>query len=82
MLIVAQSFIIALGLRVGFDRWDAIVLTAINVLLVMFVGVKLPTGFLASVVLTAWIVWRAWPALSGSLLGRPRSMVRDARSPG
>jgi hypothetical protein len=82
MLVIAQSFIIALGLRVGFGRWDAIVLTAINVLLVMFVGVKLPTGFLASVVLTAWIVWRAWPALAALPPSLPRSIVRDARSSG
>jgi arabinofuranan 3-O-arabinosyltransferase len=82
MLVVAQAFIIAHGLRVGFGRWDAIMLTAVNALLVMFVGVKLPTGFLASIVLACWLMVRAWPALAAMPSSWTASAAGDAPSPG
>ncbi len=75
MLAVAQAFLVAYGLKVGFGRWDGLVIVAVNVVLFVFVAVKLPTGFVAGLLLCAWVLLQArsdwmsvswgWPQLAG-----------------
>jgi hypothetical protein len=55
---IPMAFLFALGLSRGFLRYEAVALAAIMLLIASFPFVKLPTGFLASLILAMLVVRR------------------------
>lgn len=56
LLAIAQAFLLRHWLATGFDKREAIILLAVNTLVVLMITIKIPMGFLASLFLLAAIL--------------------------
>ncbi len=82
LLAVAQAFLLRHWLHTGLDKREAIILLAVNTLIVLMMSIKIPMGFLGSTFLLAAVLHELKPHLLQGWAQRSRhlSATRPTRA--
>lgn len=75
LLAIAQAFLLRHWLATCFDKREAIILLAVNTLIVLMMSIKIPMGFLGSALLLGAVLYQLWPLLS---ITRPQPRATSA----